>query len=179
MSTTRIFLIIGSCVLLPAIAFTQHTLIQKDGTHLKGELTWVKDNRITFFTGGRPLDMDMSTVRTIHFYDSDAKPDPIMSETRKVFNNGSDRIEYIMDGRTMTKFPKIVIGNEAKGVVVVDVAIDKYGNVLSAEPGAEGSQTTDDKYLFYKAKFACQEAKFDTFPTAPLRTEGKIFVVFK
>jgi hypothetical protein len=157
----------------------QHTLIQKDGTHLKGELKWVKGSVVNFFNNGRPLELDISTVRTIHFYDTDAKADPLMSETRKVFSSGFDRIEYIMDGRNMTKFPKIVIGQEASGTVVVDVLIDKYGNVLSAEPGAVGSETTDDKYLFYKAKFACQEAKFDTYSTAPLRTEGKIFVVFK
>ncbi|MCF8257655.1 MAG: hypothetical protein K9J06_08885 [Flavobacteriales bacterium] len=179
MSTIRILLCIGSCVLLPTIAFTQHTLILKDGQHLTGKLTWVQGGMVNFFTDGRPLEVDLATVRTIHFYDSDAKADPVMSQTRKAFSSGFDRIEYIMDGRSMTKFPKIVIGNEARGVVVVDVAIDKYGNVISAEPGAAGSKTTDDKYLFYKAKFACQEAKFDTFPTAPLRTEGKIFVVFK
>lgn len=160
-------------------SYAQHTLIQKDGTHLKGELKWVRGSVVNFYNNGRPLEMDISTVRTIHFYDSDAKAEPVMSETRKVFNSGFDRIEYIMDGRSMTKFPKIVIGQEASGMVVVDVAIDKYGNVISAEPGAAGSETTDDKYLFYKAKFACQEAKFDTYSTAPLRTEGKIFVVFK
>ena len=165
--------------LFPVAAFSQHTLILKDGEHLGGELKWVKGSVVNFFTDGRPLEMDISTVRTIHFYDSAAKPAPVMSEPRKTFSSGFDRIEYIMDGRNMTQFPKIVIGQEASGTVVVDVAIDRYGNVISAEPGAAGSETTDDKYLFYKAKFACQEAKFDTYPTAPLRTEGKVFVVFK
>jgi len=172
-------LLIWAVPLIPGTVCAQHTLIQKDGTHLKGELKWVRGSVVNFFNNGRPLEMDISTVRTIHFYDTDAKADPVMSETRKMFSSGLDRIEYIMDGRSMTKFPKIVIGQEASGTVVVDVAIDKYGNVISAEPGAAGSETTDDKYLFYKAKFACQEAKFDTYPTAPLRTEGKIFVVFK
>jgi hypothetical protein len=166
-------------VCFPLFSFAQHTLIMKDGTHLEGELKGVKGTMINFFTNGRPLEMEMSTVRTIHFYDSDAKAPVVSSQTKKVFSSGFDRIEYIMDGRSMTKFPKIVIGNDAKGTVVVDVTIDKYGNVVSAEPGAEGSKTTDDKYLFYKAKFACQEAKFDTYATAPLSTSGKVFVVFK
>lgn len=172
----RLFL---ALLFVPFITSGQHTLIQKDGTHLHGELKWVKGSVVNFFNNGRPLEMDISTVRTIHFYDSEKKDPVISSQTKKVFSSGFDRIEYIMDGRNMIEFPKITIGTDAKGVVVVDVAIDKYGNVISAEPGAAGSETTDDKYLFYKAKFACQESKFDTYPTAPLRTEGKVFVVFK
>ena len=65
-----------------------------------------------------------------------------------------------------------------EGVVVVDVTIDKYGNVLRADPGAPGTKTTDDKYLFVKAKSACQQAKFDNDATAPLSTTGKIYVTF-
>ena len=164
---------------LPLISFSQHTLIMKDGTFISGELQSMKGNTISFFAGERPLDIDISTVRTIHFYDTEKKEPVAVSTVKKTFNSGFDRIEYSMDGRNMIKFPKITIGNDAKGIVVVDVTIDKYGNVMSAEPGAAGSKTTDDKYLFYKAKFACQEAKFDTYSTAPLSTSGKVFVVFK
>ena len=164
---------------LPFISFSQHTLIMKDGTFILGELQSMKGNTISFFAAERPLDIDISTVRTIHFYDTEKKEPVTVSTVKKTFNSGFDRIEYSMDGRNMIKFPKITIGNDAKGIVVVDVTIDKYGNVMSAEPGAAGSKTTDDKYLFYKAKFACQEAKFDTYSTAPLSTSGKVFVVFK
>ena len=164
---------------LPLISFSQHTLIMKDGTFISGELQSMKGNTISFFAAERPLDIDISTVRTIHFYDTEKKEPVAVFTVKKMFNSGFDRIEYSMDGRNMIKFPKITIGNDAKGIVVVDVTIDKYGNVMSAEPGAAGSKTTDDKYLFYKAKFACQEAKFDTYSTAPLSTSGKVFVVFK
>ena len=83
-----------------------------------------------------------------------------------------------MEARRMIKFPKIGLGTKDEGVVVVDVTIDKYGNVISADPGAPGTKTTDDKYLFVKAKSACQQAKFDNDPTAPLSTRGKIYVTF-
>jgi len=168
-----------SFIFLPFISFAQHTLIMKDGTFISGKLQGVKGNTISFFAAERPLDVDIATVRTIHFFDTEKKEPAAVSTIKKTFNSGFDRIEYSMDGRNMIKFPKITIGNDAKGIVIVDVTIDKYGNVLSAEPGAAGSKTTDDKYLFYKAKFACQEAKFDTFPTAPLSTTGQVFVVFK
>ena len=78
----------------------------------------------------------------------------------------------------MTKFPKIGLGSSDKGVVVVDVSIDKYGNVKRAEPGAAGTETTNDKYLFVKAKTAAQGAKFNNDPVAPLSTSGKIWVEF-
>ena len=159
--------------------FAQHTVIMKDGTQKKGEVKSVKGPVLTLFTNGRPLEMLISDVRTVHFYD-EAKPGVKPSANlMKKFKVGFDEIEYVMEGRTMTRFPKIGLGTKDNGLVIVDVAIDKYGNVLSAEPGAPGSKTTDDKYLYVKAQAACQQAKFDNDRTAPLSTKGKIYVVFK
>jgi hypothetical protein len=58
---------------------------------------------------------------------------------------------------------------------VVDVTIDKYGNVIKASPGAPGTTTTS-KYLLTKAKQAAESVKFDTSPTMPLETEGTITI---
>ncbi|MBL4587150.1 MAG: hypothetical protein JKX84_08870 [Flavobacteriales bacterium] len=159
-------------------SYSQHTVIMKDGTVKKGEVKWIKGPTLNFFTNGRPLEMLLSDVRTIHFYDGDKKEALPAINLRKKFKVGFDEIEYVMEGRQMVKFPKIGLGTKDKGVVVVDVTIDKYGNVISADPGAPGSKTTDDKYLFVKAKSACQQAKFNNDRTAPLSTKGKIFVVF-
>ncbi|MCF8276873.1 MAG: hypothetical protein K9J17_09075 [Flavobacteriales bacterium] len=159
-------------------SFSQHTVILKDGSQKKGEVKSISGPTLTFYTNGRPLDLLISDVRTIHFYDEEAKSAAPAASNRKEFKNGFDKIEYVMEGRTMTKFPKIGLGTKDNGVVVVDVTIDKYGNVLSADPGAPGSKTTDDKYLFVKAQAACQQAKFDNDPTAPLSTKGQIFVIF-
>lgn len=156
----------------------QHTVIMKDGTQKKGEVKSISGPTLTLFNVGRPVDILVSDIRTIHFYDEAAKDAAPAASNRKEFKNGFDKIEYIMEGRTMTKFPKIGLGTKDNGVVVVDVTIDKYGNVLSADPGAPGSKTTDDKYLFVKAQAACQQAKFDSDPTAPLSTQGKVFVTF-
>ena len=174
-------------ILIPLIAFTlylvpnafsQHTLIMKDGSQKTGELKAVKGPTLTFFTNGRPLDMLVSDVRTIHFYQEGKEAALPAINNRKRFKTGFKEIEYVMEGRKMIKFPKIGLGTKDKGVVVVEVTIDKYGNVLRAEPGAPGTKTTDDKYLFVKAKSACQQAKFDSDATAPLSTTGKIFVTF-
>lgn len=161
-----------------SFAQAQHTVIMKDGTVKQGEVKWIKGPTLNFFTNGRPLEMLLSDVRTVHFYSEDKKGALPAVNMRKKFKTGFDEIEYEMEARKMIKFPKIGLGTKDKGVVVVDVTIDKYGNVLSADPGAAGSKTTDDKYLYVKAKSACQQAKFDNDPTAPLSTTGKIYVTF-
>ena len=157
----------------------QHTVIMKDGTQKKGEVQNVRGPVLTLFTNGRPLEMLISDIRTVHFYDEETPGEKPSANLMKSFKSGFDVIEYEMEARKMVSFPKIGLGTKDKGVVVVDVSIDKYGNVKSADPGAPGSKTTDDKYLFVKAKAACQQAKFDNDPTAPLSTQGKIYVVFK
>ncbi len=171
------FLFISICLYSSAQA--QHTVIMKDGSQKKGEVQSIKGPVLTLFTNGRPLEMLVSDVRTVHFYDEEKTKAASSVNLRKKYKTGFDEIEYEMEGRRMIKFPKIGLGTKDNGVVVVDVVIDKYGNVLSANPGAPGSKTTDDKYLFVKARSACQQAKFDSDPTAPLSTTGKIYVVFK
>ena len=158
-------------------ASAQHTVIMKDGSQKNGEVKSISGPTFTFFTNGRPLDMLVSDVRTIHFYD-EKKVAASPTNLRKTFKEGFKDIEYEMEARKMIKFPTIGLGTKDEGVVVVDVTIDKYGNVLRADPGAPGTKTTDDKYLFVKAKSACQQAKFDNDATAPLSTTGKIYVTF-
>ena len=82
-----------------------------------------------------------------------------------------------MKDRKMIRNPKVSIGTEDKGVVVVKVVVDRYGHILSAEPGQSGS-TTSSKYLYIKAKTAAKTAKFDENLKGPLKTEGTITIVY-
>lgn len=161
-----------------SFASAQHTVIMKDGTQKKGEVKSISGPVLNLFNNGRPLEMLVSDVRTIHFYDEAGSTALPAISNRKKFKEGFKEYEYEMEGRKMISFPKIGLGTKDEGVVVVEVTIDKYGNVLSADPGAPGSKTTDDKYLYVKAQAACQQAKFDNDPTAPLSTTGKVFVTF-
>ena len=86
-------------------------------------------------------------------------------------------VKYQVEGRKFIKNPKVSIGTKDKGAVVVKVVIDKYGNVLSAEPGQSGS-TTSNKYLYIKAQTAAKSAKFDENLKGPLKTEGLITIVY-
>lgn len=164
--------------LCPFTMFAQHTMVMKDGEILKGELTHINKETVTFFNNSRAQDFLKVQIRTIHFFDLKAEEKAATREVKKTFKTGFKNVQYVMEGRTMTKFPKIALGSADNGVVVVDVTIDKYGNVKSAEPGAVGTKTTNDKYLFIKAKTAAQNARFNSDPIAPLSTSGKIWVEF-
>lgn len=168
--------VVLAAIALPSLA--QHTLIFKDGEKIRGEMQFMDGVTVKFFHGSRAEEFEIGTVRTIHLFDDKAEKEEGASQLRKTFKNGFNKVSYQMEGRTMTKFPKIQLGSRETGVVVVDVLIDKYGNVKSADPGAAGTKTSNDTYLFTKAKTACQGAKFNSDPVAPLSTRGKVWVEF-
>lgn len=90
---------------------------------------------------------------------------------------GNYEVRYNMKGRLITNTPKVDIMSEEHGTVVVDVTIDKYGHVISANPGAAGT-TTESKYLRTKAKQCAESALFDSKPTSPLKTTGTFTITF-
>ena len=169
-------LILLAAFTAPVIA--QHTLIFNDGEKVRGEMQFMNGTTVKFYHGQRAEEFEITTVRTIHLFDEKAEKKESATHLRKTFKDGFNKINYQMEGRTMTKFPKIQLGSVEEGVVVVDVMIDKYGNVKSAEPGASGTKTSNDTYLFTKAKSACQGAKFNSNPVAPISTRGKVWVEF-
>ena len=77
----------------------------------------------------------------------------------------------------MTREPKIDNLTMEKGIVVVEITINKYGNVVKAEPGIEGSTTTSN-YLLTKAKQAAESVMFDTSPKMPQSQTGSITITF-
>ena len=86
-------------------------------------------------------------------------------------------VRYNMKDRTLERNPKISVGTEDKGAVVVSIVIDRYGNVKSAVPGAPGS-TTSNTYLYTKAELAAKSAKFSQNLKGPLETEGTITIIY-
>lgn len=88
-------------------------------------------------------------------------------------NNGS---AYQLGGRNVIKQPKPK-GNQVEGRVVVIITVDRLGNVIYANPGAQGS-TTLNKDLLKRAKKAALNTKFDTKANAPKNQNGKIIYDF-
>ena len=64
-----------------------------------------------------------------------------------------------------------------KGVVKVQIKVDRNGKVVEAIPGAKGS-TTLDSYLLKVAKRAALSSKFDSNGDAPVYQLGTITYIF-
>lgn len=82
-------------------------------------------------------------------------------------------ISFSLAGRNPLLLPKPEYNYQVEGIVVVEVKVDKNGNVVYANPGVRGS-TTLDHYLLRVAKEAALNAKFDRKPDAPAIQKGTI-----
>ncbi|MGQ7868882.1 cell envelope integrity protein TolA [Sunxiuqinia sp. sy24] len=82
-------------------------------------------------------------------------------------------ISFSLGGRSAQSLPKPYYPGNEEGVVVVQVTVDKYGKVTTAEPGARGS-TTYNAQLLSAAKQAALKAKFNLDESAPAFQQGTI-----
>jgi hypothetical protein len=160
-------------------AFAQHSVHLKSGITVNGYVTGIANGVLSLDADGKMMTYKVDELKSIDF---NAKASVAASssamEQKFTSTDGLYVVKYQMKGRTVSKPCKIVIGTQDRGTVVVDVTIDKYGNVIKATPGAQGSSTTNDDYLFTKAQKFAQEIKFDNVPTAPLETKGTVTFTF-
>lgn len=102
------------------------------------------------------------------------------SKVRGTGSGTGDRgITYDLGGRNINgelQNPKY--DYQAEGKVVVDINVDRNGNVTSAVPGGKGS-TTLVEYLLNAAKEAALKTKFESKADAPLVQKGTITYNFK
>ncbi|MCH7658572.1 MAG: energy transducer TonB [Bacteroidetes bacterium] len=90
---------------------------------------------------------------------------------------GDKGISYSLEGRTPQSLPKPEYNYQVEGKVVVEVTVDRKGNVTKATAGVKGS-TTLDEYLLREAEKAALSAKFDRKPNAPAFQKGTITYYF-
>lgn len=76
-----------------------------------------------------------------------------------------------LHGRVVTKAPKVDLGSQESGRVVLDIWVDRSGNVLRAEVG-RGS-TNNAKSLVDAARRAAFATRFSADPEAPEEQQGK------
>ena len=86
-------------------------------------------------------------------------------------------ISFSLSGRRMMREPKVSDQSQETGKVVVDITVDKDGNVIAAIPGGRGSTTTSS-HLFALAKEASMKAKFNSSADAADIQKGTITYVF-
>jgi len=82
-------------------------------------------------------------------------------------------ISYYLGGRKSQLLPVPVYQYQDEGKVVVEIIVDRQGNVTQATPGKSGSSLLTD-YFLKVAKDAAMKAKFDADPNAPEIQKGTI-----
>lgn len=85
---------------------------------------------------------------------------------------------FYLEGRNAVSLPAPNIDSQKEGKVVVQIKVDREGNIISATPGVKGS-TTLDAYLLSMAKKAALRSKFDGNPNAPFYQTGTITYIFR
>lgn len=151
----------------------QHTLVLRSGEKMSGEVKSLQDGVVKFAFKGNDMSFKVTEIASIQF-DGTASGG---GSDNGVKTSGTKGVSYVMAGRKMTKEPKIDNLTMEKGVVVVEITINKYGNVIKAVPGIEGS-TTKSNYLLTKAKQAAESVMFDTSPVMPLEQKGTMTITF-
>lgn len=151
-------------------ANSQHTITTKSGEKLNGELQSINDNTISFFHKGSIVTFHIGQVKSIEF-------DGIPGSGSSINTTAQKGVSFVMPGRKLVKQPKVDNLTMERGVVVVAISINKYGDIVKADPGAEGTTTTSE-YLLTKAKQAAQSSKFDSDTTFPLEQKGTITITF-
>jgi TonB family protein len=90
--------------------------------------------------------------------------------------NGSG-ISYNLGGRGAVVLPKPAYTSQKAGKVVVDITVDKAGNVIRAKAGGRGT-TVQDASLFDQAERAAKKAKFKSSSSAAEKQVGSITYTF-
>jgi len=93
-------------------------------------------------------------------------------------NGNGDGATFDLKNRRALSLPNPEYKSQSEGVVVVNVTVDKEGNVTQAEPGQKGT-TISDNTLWDAARNAAEKAHFDRKPDAPAFQKGTITYRFR
>lgn len=167
--------------LITTLTFTvnaQHSLVLKSGDKIDCVVLSLNNDVWKVYTDGKEKQISMKEVTSV-FFNEYVPYDGVHIPTgeEKSFVVDGFTVKYQIKDREIVRKPKVSLGTNDKGTVVVKVIVDRYGNILSAEPGQSGS-TTSNNYLYIKAKTAAKSAMFDEAPKGPLKTEGTITIVY-
>lgn len=108
----------------------------------------------------------------------DPEGDPSSANQEGGPNSGNKGVSFDLTGRVPQSLPIPTYKFNDEGVVVVEVTVDRNGNVIKVVPGVKGS-TTLNSQLLEAAKNAAMQAKFDVKQDAPAVQKGSITYHFK
>lgn len=175
----RKLLMAGAFTMVAGLVSAQHTVTMRNGATVQGYVTEIQSGVLKLDADGGMQSIKVADISMVSFGSGNAAEAAASEQPEKmtVSADGNYKIKYKMKERNIVKAPRMALGTQDKGIVVVNITIDKYGNVMSARAGADGTNTDND-YLLTKAKQFAEEIKFDKVPTAPLETRGTVTFTF-
>jgi TonB family protein len=90
---------------------------------------------------------------------------------------GGNGSSFELGGRSMIAGPKIGEKPTEEGKVVLNIWVDRQGNILRTSQNLKESTTTS-QYLFNLAQNAAKKAKFNPLPSATPEQRGKMTFIF-
>ncbi|HLV64103.1 cell envelope integrity protein TolA [Galbibacter sp.] len=104
--------------------------------------------------------------------------DPYANSYYGSAGSGTGGTGYGLSGRSLRASDKFVQQCNEQGTVVVEIEVDRSGNVVKTSPGVKGTTNTAKCLLDAAAKTA-QSYKWNADPKAPVRQIGFVVVNFK
>jgi hypothetical protein len=95
---------------------------------------------------------------------------------KNVIYTGESNIVYYLENRYHVRLPIPVYLAQGGGLVVVDIAVNRQGQVIQAEPRSNPAIRDEQIYLYAKA--AASRTIFNTDPSAPESQKGTIHYTF-
>lgn len=150
----------------------------------------IKDAREGFYDSKfrcREIIFRMEDNRDLSYYENGSKSSIVYSGYEfECKNSLSPMVEGSSSSNNITLNGRKVVGTIAKpeytvqesGTVVVTIWVDTYGNVVKAQPGAEGT-TVDNSALWSSARKAALATHFNADADAPALQKGTITYIFK
>lgn len=119
-----------------------------------------------------------NTEQTGNQGEKDGNPDSESFEKVADSDENANGISFDLSGRGIAKYPNINDQSQKSGKVVVEITVNKNGEVINARAGVRGS-TTYDKTLLRLAEKAAYDTKFTPNPGASSEQIGTITFDFK
>jgi colicin import membrane protein len=127
-----------------------------------------------FGTSGKGTDNSSTGEGTTYSPGNQGSPDGAPGVKKYGTGGGTGNTpSYNLSGRNALSLPKPSYPGNIEGIVVVEVNVDKYGNVTKAIVGVKGS-TSLDAYLMEAARKAALSTKFNQNLDAPAFQTGTI-----
>jgi TonB family protein len=115
---------------------------------------------------------DLSKIKMPEQVTDGMEPDSI----KNIIYTGDSNIEYILDNRYHLRLPIPIYLTKGGGTVIVDIAVNRQGRVVSANPRRNSSIADEQIYLYAVA--AAQRTQFNADNTAANPQHGTIRYTF-